>query len=73
MLSPGIEALYKRRSEEGYNIFDPAYTKWLQQHLETISRSLNTPMTSPSNPPQLSKSTFKPETTGQQSTPLSDE
>ena len=80
VLSPGIKALYKRRYEEGYDIFDPAYTIWLQQHHpEASSPSLTTPTTSnplsttstPSSN-QLSKSTSKPGGINQQSTPLSD-
>ena len=82
LLSPDIVAVYKRRYEEGYDIFDPAYTKWLQQHHpEAGTASLTTPKNSnplstasPSTPfsNQLSKSTSMPGATGQQSTPLSD-
>ena len=78
MLSPDIEAVYKRRYEKGYDIFDPAYTKSLQQHHpETSSAGSTTSKTSDPlsrtalSTPSSNQLTSEPGATSQLSTPLS--
>ena len=83
-----MEALYKRRYEEGYDIFDPDYAHWLNQHhpealikhftSPTVSNSKtstlqSTPLFHPSDTGSTSSSsTSNSNTCSLQSTPLSD-
>ena len=87
-LNSEMEALYKRRHEEGYDIFDPDYAHWLNQHhpaalvkyftSPTVSNSKtstlqSTPLSHPSDTVSTSSSlTSNCNTRSLQSTPLSD-
>ena len=87
-LNSEMEALYKRRCEEGYDIFNPDYAHWLNQHQPealvkyftspTVSNSKtstlqSTPQSHPSNTVSTSSSsTSNSNTRSVQSTPLSD-